>query len=89
MNMYVSNLSFQVQEEDLRQLFESFGEVSSAKIITDRETGRSRGFGFVEMSSSEQANKAMSSLNNKEIEGRTISITVAREKEPRNQQRNW
>ncbi len=89
MNMYVSNLSFQVQEEDLRQLFESFGEVSSAKIITDRETGRSRGFGFVEMSSSEQANKAMSSLNNKEIEGRTISVTVAREKEPRNQQRNW
>lgn len=89
MNMYVSNLSFQVQEEDLRQLFESFGEVTSAKIITDRETGRSRGFGFVEMSSSEQANKAMSSLNNKEIEGRTISVTVAREKEPRNQQRNW
>lgn len=89
MNMYVSNLSFQVQEEDLRQLFESFGEVSSAKIITDRETGRSRGFGFVEMSSSDEANKAMSSLNNKDVQGRAISVTVAREREPRSQQRNW
>lgn len=89
MNMYVSNLSFQVHEEDLRQLFESFGEVTSAKIITDRETGRSRGFGFVEMRSSEEANKAISSLNNKDVQGRTISVTVAREREPRNQQRNW
>jgi RNA recognition motif-containing protein len=86
--MYVSNLGFHVQEEDLKQLFESFGEVTSVKIIKDRETGRSRGFGFVEMSSSEQANKAMSSLNNKEVEGRAISISVAREKEARTQ-RNW
>lgn len=89
MNMYVSNLGFHVQEEDLKQLFESFGEVTSAKVIMDRETGRSRGFGFVEMSSSEQANKAMSTLNNKEIEGRAISISVARQKEARTPRSNW
>lgn len=86
--MYVSNLGFHVQEEDLKQLFESFGEVTSAKVIKDRETGRSRGFGFVEMASSEQANKAMSSLNNKEVEGRAISISIARQKEARTQ-RTW
>lgn len=86
--MYVSNLGFHVQEEDLKQLFASFGEVTSAKIIKDRETGHSRGFGFVEMSSSEHATKAMSSLNNKEIEGRAISISVAREREARGQ-RSW
>lgn len=88
MNMYVSNLGFHVQEEDLKQLFGSFGEVTSAKIIKDRDTGRSRGFGFVEMESTEQANKAMSSLNNKEVEGRAISISVARQREDRNQ-RTW
>jgi len=86
--MYVSNLGFHVQEEDLKQLFGSFGEVTSAKIIKDRDTGRSRGFGFVEMESTEQANKAMSSLNNKEVEGRAISISVARQREDRNQ-RTW
>jgi len=89
MNMYVSNLGFHVSEEDLRKLFEPFGEVSSAKVITDRETGRSRGFGFVEMKSNDQANKAMTSLNNKEIEGRAISVTVAREKEKTNDRRRW
>lgn len=88
MNMYVSNLGFHVEEEDLKQLFEPFGQVSSAKVIKDRETGRSRGFGFVEMASDEQANKAMASLNNKEIEGRAISISVAREKETRSP-RKW
>ncbi|HEU4576294.1 MAG TPA: RNA-binding protein [Chitinophagaceae bacterium] len=87
MNMYVSNLGFHVQDEDLRQLFGSFGDVTSAKVIKDRDTGRSRGFGFVEMESNEQANKAMASLNNKEIEGRAISISAAREKENRNDRR--
>jgi len=89
MNMYVSNLGFHVSEEDLRKLFEPFGEVSSAKVITDRETGRSRGFGFVEMKSNDQAKNAMTSLNNKEIEGRAISVTVAREKEKTNDRRRW
>lgn len=81
MNMYVSNLGFHVQDEDLKQLFGSFGEVQSAKVIKDRETGRSRGFGFVEMESDDNAKKAMSALNNREIEGRAISISVARDKE--------
>jgi RNA recognition motif-containing protein len=89
MNMYVSNLSFHTAEDDLRKLFEEFGAVSSAKIITDRETGRSRGFGFVEMGSDEQANAAMKALNNKEIEGRAMSVTVAREKAPRSDNKRW
>lgn len=87
--MYVSNLSFHTSEEDLRKLFEQFGQVSSAKVITDRETGRSRGFGFVEMSDAE-AKEAMNALNNKEIEGRPMSVTVAREKTERpNNNRRW
>ena len=81
MNMYVSNLSFHTNEEALRDLFTPFGNVSSAKVINDRETGRSRGFGFVEMESSKEANEAMKNLDNKEIEGRPISVTVARERE--------
>ncbi|HEX7845981.1 MAG TPA: RNA-binding protein [Chitinophagaceae bacterium] len=83
MNMYVSNLGFHTGDDDLRKLFEPFGQVSSAKVITDRETGRSRGFGFVEMTSGSDAEQAMSKLNGKEIEGRSISVTVAREKEKR------
>lgn len=89
MNMYVSNLSFHSAEEDLRQLFEQYGTVSSAKIITDRETGRSRGFGFVEMESDAEANAAMKALNNKEVQGRAMSVTIAREKTPRNDNKRW
>ena len=80
MNMYVSNLGFHISEGDLRKLFEEFGAVSSAKVIIDRETGKSRGFGFVEMASNTDADKAISSLNGKEIEGRFLSVTIAREK---------
>jgi len=83
MNIYVSNLSFHTTDEDLRNLFEKFGAVSSAKVIMDKVSGRSRGFGFVEMSSEEEGKEAMSSLNNKEIEGRPISVSVAKEKEDR------
>ncbi len=89
MNMYVSNLGFHVQEEDLKQLFEAFGEVTSAKIITDRETGRSRGFAFVEMTSTDEANQAMGSLNGKEVEGRAISVSIARERESRSPRSRW
>lgn len=89
MNMYVSNLGFHTSDADLKKLFEAFGEVTSAKVITDRETGRSRGFGFVEMSSSTEANTAMSKLNGKEIEGRMISVSVAREKESRPERKKW
>lgn len=83
MNMYVSNLGFHTSDEDLRKLFEKLGQVSSAKVITDRETGRSRGFGFVEMNAEGEAQKAIDGLNSKEVEGRQISVTVAREKTKR------
>jgi len=83
MNMYVSNLSFHTTDEDLRILFAAYGTVTSVKVITDRETGRSRGFAFVEMESDEESKQAMKNLNNKELEGRPVSVTVAREKEDR------
>lgn len=89
MNMYVSNLSFHTSDDDLKKLFEEFGTVSSAKVIADRETGRSRGFGFVEMGSEEEGNAAMKSLQNKEIEGRALSVTIAREKAPRSENKRW
>lgn len=89
MNMYVSNLGFHTSDEDLKQLFESFGLVTSAKVITHRDTGRSRGFGFVEMQSSADANQAMDKLNGKEVAGRTISVSVARERERRTENSRW
>jgi RNA recognition motif-containing protein len=89
MNMYVSNLSFQTSEDDLRKLFGQFGQVSSVKVIMDRETGRSRGFGFVEMGSDNDARTAMTSLNNKEVGGRAMSVTIAREKTERKEGRGW
>jgi RNA recognition motif-containing protein len=81
MNIYVSNLSFAVENEDLKGFFEEYGEVSSARIITDKETGRSRGFGFVEMPDNAAAQKAVSELNGTMVEGRSISVTEARPKE--------
>jgi RNA recognition motif-containing protein len=89
MNLYVSNLSFHTADGDLKKLFEQFGVVSSAKVITDRETGRSRGFGFVEMDSQEEAKEAMANLNNKEVEGRAMSVSVAKEKPARSSNRSW
>ena len=83
MNMYVSNLGFHVTDDDLRKLFEPFGQVSSSKVIHDRDSGRSRGFAFVEMPSDDEAKKAMQSLDGKELEGRAIGVSVAREKEQR------
>ena len=88
MNIYVSNLSFHTNEEDLKNLFEKYGAVTSARIITDRETNRSRGFAFVEMPSEEEGNAALAGLNNKEIEGRALSVSVARDKENRSGGRN-
>lgn len=84
MNIYVSNLSFNVQDEDLREFFTPYGEVTSAKVISDRETGRSRGFGFVEMSDETSANKAIAELNGGTVDGRTIRVTEARPKEKSN-----
>ena len=81
--MYVSNLSFHTTDDDLRTLFSQYGTVSSAKVILDRDSGRSRGFAFVEMQSDEEAKAAMTGLNNKEIEGRAMSVSVAKERENR------
>ncbi|MCL1943988.1 MAG: RNA-binding protein [Candidatus Azobacteroides sp.] len=83
MNIYVSNLSFKVSDEDLRQVFEEYGEVSSAKVITDRETGRSRGFGFVEMPDQAASLKAIEELNQAEYDGKVITVNEARPKEER------
>ena len=83
MNMYVSNLSFHTSDDDLKKLFEQYGAVSSAKVITDRETGRSRGFGFVEMGADAEAKEAIKGLNNKEVEGRAMSVSIAKEREER------
>ena len=90
MNMYVSNLSFRTTDDDLRKLFAQFGTVTSAKVITDRETGRSRGFGFVEMESDKDGNEAIKKLDQKEVEGKVLSVSIARERPPRNtNNRNW
>ncbi|HEY6899745.1 MAG TPA: RNA-binding protein [Puia sp.] len=83
MNIYVSNLSFNVQDEDLRSFFTPYGEVTSARIITDKATGQSRGFGFVEMSDDAAAKKAIEELNDATVEGRNIKVTEARPKEDR------
>lgn len=80
MNIYVSNLAFSVQDEELRNLFTQFGAVSSAKVINDRETGRSKGFGFVEMDDDNAANEAIEKLNQSMQDGRAMSVSVARPK---------
>jgi RNA recognition motif-containing protein len=79
MNMYVSNLGFQVTNEELKSMFSKYGEVTSAKVITDRETGRSRGFAFVEMAD-KAAEDAMKELDGTSIDGRSISVSKARPK---------
>jgi RNA recognition motif-containing protein len=84
MNIYVGNLSYQTSEDDLRQAFESFGQVSSVNIIKDKYTGKSRGFGFVEMANDDEAKEAMSNLNGTELNGRNLNINEAR---PRNDNR--
>lgn len=83
MNIYVSNLNFSTTSESLQELFAAHGDVESAKIITDRESGRSRGFGFVEMPNDTEGQNAISELNEKDFEGKTISVNVARPKTDR------
>ncbi len=83
MNIYVSGLSYQTSSESLQDLFAECGEVSSAKIITDRETGRSRGFGFVEMPNDEEGQAAIEKLNGTTQDGKTIAVAVARERTER------
>ena len=88
MNIYVSNLSFNVQDEDLREFFTPYGEVTSAKIINDRETGRSRGFGFVEMSDDAASKKAIAELDGSEVDGRTMKVMEAKPKEDKPRSNN-
>ena len=78
MNIYVGNLSHEVKEEDLKKAFESFGQVETVKIISDNYTGRSKGFGFVEMSSNSEAQSAIDGLNDKELKGRALKVNTAR-----------
>ena len=78
MNIYVGNLSYDVSEEDLRQAFAAFGQVSSATIIKDKYSGQSKGFGFVEMPSAEEARSAISQMNGKELKGRALNVNEAR-----------
>lgn len=78
MNLFVGNLSFDTSERDLQEAFEAFGEVSSAAVITDRETGRSRGFGFVEMPTESEARAAIDGLNETDLNGRPLKVNEAR-----------
>jgi RNA recognition motif-containing protein len=82
-NIFVGNLSFNTAEDELRQLFEPFGQVDRVSIMTDRDTGRSRGFGFVEMASNEDGDKAITALNGSQVGGRTINVNEARPKTER------
>jgi len=84
MNIYVGNLAYEITEEDLRKAFEAFGQVESVKIITDKYSGHSKGFGFVEMSDKAEAQSAIEGLNDKELKGRTLNVNEAR---PRSESR--
>jgi len=82
-NIFVGNLSFNTNEDELRQAFEAYGQVERVSILTDRDTGRSRGFGFVEMASNEDGEKAIAALNGSQLGGRTINVNEARPKTER------
>ena len=83
MNIYVGNISYNSSEDDLRDLFGRYGEVVDVRIITDRDSGRSKGFGFVEMSDDDQAKEAIEALDSKDFMGRDIRVNEARHREPR------
>jgi RNA recognition motif-containing protein len=89
MNLYIANLSFDVTEDVLRKLFGEQGQVSSVKIITDYNTGQSRGFAFLEMTNDSDAEKAIAKLNNAPLNGRNISVQVARPKEDKPRRNNF
>ncbi|MEE2884146.1 MAG: RNA-binding protein [Chloroflexota bacterium] len=83
MNIYVGNLPFETTEDKLNSAFAEYGEVTSARIITDRMTGRARGFGFVEMANNDEAEAAINALNGKDFDGRTLTVNEARPREDR------
>ena len=82
-NIFVGNLNFNTSEDELRQMFEAHGQVERVSIMTDRETGRSRGFGFVEMTNAEEAERAIAALNGSQLGGRTLNVNEARPKPER------
>lgn len=82
-NIFVGNLNFNTSEDELRQMFEAHGQVERVSIMTDRETGRSRGFGFVEMTNAEEAERAIAALNGTQLGGRTLNVNEARPKPER------
>ena len=84
MNIYVGNLAYGTTEEDLRSIFSAFGDVSKVSIIKDKETGRSKGFGFVEMPDDSEAQSAINALNDSDLDGRTIVVSKAQPREDRN-----
>ncbi len=83
MNLYVGNLLFDVTENDLKELFEPFGQVTEIRLIMDKYTGKSKGFGFIEMPSKDEAQKAIAALNGKDMKGRAISVNEAKPKTDR------
>jgi cold-inducible RNA-binding protein len=83
MKLYVGNLAFQTSSEDLQQMFSQIGTVESASVVEDRDTGRSRGFGFVEMSTSEEGNAAIAEFNGKDVNGRSLNVNEAKPRENR------
>ena len=88
MKLYVGGLSWDTSEDGMREAFERFGEVEFARVITDRDTGRSRGFGFVNFVNREDAEKAMAEMDGTELDGRSLKVNEAREREPRQQSNN-
>ena len=82
-NLFVGNMSFQTTESELRSLFEPFGDLTRVNVVTDRDTGQARGFGFVEMSNDDEATKAIAALNGKEVGGRALNVNEARPKTER------
>lgn len=91
MNIFVGNLAFSTTDQELRQLFEQYGAVDKVNLITDRETGRSRGFGFVEMPDNTEAQAAIEALHGTEFGGRALTVNEAKPREPRSapRQRRW
>ena len=89
MNIYVGNLSYGVTDDNLREVFEAYGEVSSAKVITDKYSGRSKGFGFVEMDNEAEGNAAIEQLDGAEIDGRSVKVNEARPREERPRRNNF
>mgnify|MGYP001163238878 FL=1 len=82
-NLFIGNMSFQTTESELRSMFEPFGAITRVNVVTDKDTGRARGFGFVEMTNDEEAAKAITALNGKEVQGRALNVNEARPKAAR------